>query len=464
MKKNIVVIGSGLAGSLICNELAETANVTLLERGPKDVVRYPHLNFIKKRLASFNTFCFSGGGGSNLWHNGLIPIHNKDVTSKEFSELLEDAQPYMDKAATNLFFPAKSFKTEYRETLTEMNRVSDKVGIFDEGVDCLIYPKKYKKLTIDSRVAQHYLVDNIDFKANGRRITEVEFSVGQEKKRIITDTVIICGGTFGSPRLVTKVLSAIGQTNSRIGRGLIDHPAGFVGKVRFNREISDSIHKFALLDKEQYEACTGARLKSACGQYTCFAFFRPAITMSNRLSVYQYKSKLGGSSGIDRIKNAFSFKLFHPDILIEILSHVFGITIRSRTFNILVYFQQRRGDNNVSYDGEQLNIDWDITAKEIEIYKQILAKLDATLTPFADDLNIQSPITEEWLRSGAHHSGTISLGDGEDDLIDCNLQIKCCDNAFVCDGSVIQEHSYANTGLTIGQLALRLANKLSSSA
>jgi hypothetical protein len=31
---------------------------------------------------------------------------------------------------------------------------------------------------------------------------------------------------------------------------------------------------------------------------------------------------------------------------------------------------------------------------------------------------------------------------------------------YVCDGSVIQEHSYANTGLTIGQLALRLSEEL----
>jgi choline dehydrogenase-like flavoprotein len=32
---------------------------------------------------------------------------------------------------------------------------------------------------------------------------------------------------------------------------------------------------------------------------------------------------------------------------------------------------------------------------------------------------------------------------------------------FVCDGSIIQEHSYANTGLTIGQLAMRLAERVS---
>jgi choline dehydrogenase-like flavoprotein len=183
--------------------------------------------------------------------------------------------------------------------------------------------------------------------------------------------------------------------------------------------------------------------------------------MSNRLSVYQYKSKLGGSSGLKRIKNALSFKLFHPDILIEILAHVFRINVPSRTFNILVYFQQRQAENNVTYEADTLNIDWSITARELEIYNEILDKLTTSLTPIAKKLNIQTPITEEWLRSGAHHSGTISFGSSKDEIVDTDLKLKCSDNAYVCDGSIIQEHSYANTGLTIGQFAVRLAKRLS---
>jgi choline dehydrogenase-like flavoprotein len=53
------------------------------------------------------------------------------------------------------------------------------------------------------------------------------------------------------------------------------------------------------------------------------------------------------------------------------------------------------------------------------------------------------------------------MGDTEDDLIDRDLKLKFCDNVYVCDGSVIQEHSYANTGLAIGQLAFRLVKRIS---
>jgi choline dehydrogenase-like flavoprotein len=79
------------------------------------------------------------------------------------------------------------------------------------------------------------------------------------------------------------------------------------------------------------------------------------------------------------------------------------------------------------------------------------------LSTVAEQVNLETALTDEWLWSGAHHSGTTSLGGSASDVVDKNLRVKFCDNVYVCDGSVIQEHSYANTGLTIGQLALRLA-------
>ena len=98
----------------------------------------------------------------------------------------------------------------------------------------------------------------------------------------------------------------------------------------------------------------------------------------------------------------------------------------------------------------------------MSIYNRILEKLRDCLIPLSDDLIIQIPLTDDWLWSAAHHSGTISLGDNPGDLVDKDLKLKNVENAFVCDGSIIQEHSYANTGLTIGQLAMRLADRLSN--
>lgn len=457
--KNIVVIGSGIAGSILCNELSKFAKVTLLERGEKDVISYPKLNFQKKRLAPFNTFCFSGGGGTNLWHNGLIPIGIKDVVSTSFSKLLIDSEPYTNKAAEMLNFNG-DYSSDYRNVVNEMNELADSIGDLGDGIDCLIYPKNYAKLSVNSDVNEHYCVEKISFDSDQDGITKVNFKKQDEELSVQTDIVIIAAGTFGSPEMVKKVLTSIGHDSTGVGKGLIDHPAGFVGKVKFSKDVAASINDFASLDKGHFESCSGIRVKSDCGKYTCFAFLRPAFTMGNHLSIYQYKSLLGGSSGIERIKNAISPKLLHPDILVEVISHVFGVRIPSNTFNILVYFQQHQGANYVDYNTQGHDITWDVNDSELDIYNSLLNKLNGILAKVAEKTNIQHPITKDWLRSGAHHSGTINLGGGKASDIDTDLKLNGCSNVYVCDGSVIQEHSYANTGLTIGKLALRLCEKI----
>lgn len=463
MKKNIVIVGSGIAGTLICNELnaLNQAKVTLLECGEKNIIKYPKINFIKKALAKFRTFCNSGGGGSNLWHNGLIPINKNDVTSEIFSTILEESAPFINKAAQRLFFETDDYLNKYNAAVNDMQNTANTIDAFPDGVDCLIYPKKTSKLSPDEGIAEHYDVKNIEFISNGSKINRIDFTSHNQKHQIFCDILIICAGTFGTPQLVQKALSSIGSHNTTVGAGLIDHPAGFVGKVKFKRSINKIMRKFAIEEKDNYTYCTGTRIKSKCGNYTGFAFFRPALTMHNSLAIYQYKSLLAGSHGMARIKNALSIKLFHPDILLEVISHLFKIAIPTRTANILIYFQQRRSTNSVSYSNDTIDIDWQISEEEISIYNEILKSLKHNLAPISDAINIQLPITADWLRSGAHHSGTISIGDDiNQGVLDRNLKLVASENVYVCDGSVIQEHSYANTGLTIGQLALRLAHKL----
>ena len=104
MTKKVVVIGGGLAGCLLCNELAGQAEVTLLEVGRKDAISYPKLGFDRKQLAAVPTCCYGGGGTTNLWHNGLIPIRREDVADPVFGGVLSEAQAFTDRAAAALFF------------------------------------------------------------------------------------------------------------------------------------------------------------------------------------------------------------------------------------------------------------------------------------------------------------------------------------------------------------------------
>ena len=460
MKKKVVVIGGGLAGSLICNELVKYFDVVLLEIGEKNKVRHPQVNFLNKKFAEVSTFCFAGGGTTNLWHNGLIPIRPQDVTSHDFKEVLAETESYQNKAAANLFWLDNPYSAEYEKIISETNLLAEKIGIFSDGVDCLLYPKKFSKLEVSNAVDAFYEVRDIEFSSVGKKITSVSYYIGQKRHSVDADVIILSGGALGSPLLVKKVLSAINSSTENVGTGLADHPIGFVGKVKIKKTLNRDIKQFSVRDRGNYECRTAIRVKSDCGKYTGCAFLRPALTMGNRLPIYKYKSLLGASNGRHRIRNMFSWKLFHPDILAEIYSHLLGVNIPGRIYNVLFLFEQKRGKNYVSYDDSDLEVSWSITEDELKIYKGMIKKLHHMLTAIADEINLKTNITEDWLWSAAHHSGTISLGNKKDDLVDKDLTLKVCDNVFVCDGSVIQEHSYANTGLTLGALAMRLAERV----
>lgn len=460
MEKNIVIIGAGLAGTLICNRLVTKCNVTLLEVGDENVFRYPQIKFTQKVFASVKTFCQGGGGTTNLWHNGLIPVFARDVTLDAFKEVLTQAEDYHDKAAENLFWLGNPYSNEYEKITSEMNLLVEKTGVFSDGVDCLLYPKKFTKLVVTTAVDSFYAVSDIEFSSVEKRIASVSYRIGKTKYSVDADVVIISAGTLGSPLLVKKVLSSLGCSGETVGLGLADHPLGFVGKVKMKKSVNRDMKLLSVSDRGDYECRTGIRVKSECGKYTGCAFLRPALTMGNKLSIYKYKSLLGAGSGMDRIRNMFSWKLFHPDILAEIYSHLFGANIPGRIYNILFLFEQKRGKSSVSYDDSGLVVDWSITDEELRICREMIKKLQGMLAGISDEINLETDITDDWLWSAAHHSGTISLGDNEDDIVDKDLKLKACDNVFVCDGSIIQEHSYANTGLTIGSLSMRLAERV----
>jgi choline dehydrogenase-like flavoprotein len=459
IKPSVVVIGAGLAGSLLCNELANDTDVTLLEIGEEDRIRYPQIGFDNKPLAHVHTFCYGGGGTTNLWHNGLIPIDPNDVHGSEFRKVLVDSNQFMNEAAARLFFKG-SFSRAYREAVSEATALDNSVGISGDGVDCLLYPKRFRRLTVDPRVRSFYRVDRIRFQLTTKRIRSVHFTIDGKEQSVQASAVIVAAGSMGSPKILKDIITASGTAITPPGTGFIDHPLGFVGKVRFKKEVSGAIDRLSLTVKGDYVVRSALRLKSECGRYTCCAFLRPALTMGNILAIYKHKSLLGATTGLTRIRNAFSWKLFHPDIMAEVVSHLFGVNVPGRTFNVLFVGEQRRGASRVYYQDDALRVNWSIAAEELAIFRSLLRKISKILGSVAEEINIRTDVTEDWFWSGAHHSCTTPLSADSKGLVDEQLKLKVCENAYVCDASVIQEHSYANTGLTVGQLALRLAAEL----
>ena len=456
-----MIIGSGLAGSVLANELAGENDVTVLETGPATGFVYPPFRSTNKQLAHINTFCHGAGGGTNLWHNGLIPIDPDDVSNTLFRQVLGDSSDYIDKAASRLHMRGTSYCAEYAAAKKTSEVLGDRIGAFADGVDSLIYPKSYTPLVLRDSIQAFFGVSDLQFRSGGSGVSEALFTADNAEQRLPIDSLIICCGSFGTPIVLERLLESAGHDLHDTGKGLIDHPMGFVGKVRFPRSISDAVGRFALQDAGSYEFRSAVRLRSECGEYTGCVFFRPAITMTNKLETYIYKSMLGASKGRKRLRHALSPRILHPDIIAEIVSHLLPVSIPTRTYSILFMGEQRDRRNRVFGTERDLRVDWSISRQELEIYNGMIRRLTKMLEGSAESLVVNANLDSSWLWSGAHHSGTTAMGSDKPGSIDRNLRVNGLDNAFVCDASVIQEHSYANTGLTIGQLALRLADHIS---
>ena len=78
------------------------------------------------------------------------------------------------------------------------------------------------------------------------KIKKVNFKCDSENIEITPDLVIVAAGTFGSPAIVKNILESLNINPKNLGKGLIDHPVGFLGKVKFNKQQSVIMHKFSL--------------------------------------------------------------------------------------------------------------------------------------------------------------------------------------------------------------------------
>ena len=117
---------------------------------------------------------------------------------------------------------------------------------------------------------------------------------------------------MGSPRILRDIITATGHRFESLGTGFIDHPLGFVGKVRFKKDAVDAINRLSMIDHDDYVVRSALRLKSACGRYTCCAFLRPALTIHNSLSIYKYKSLLGRNDGLDQAPQRVFLEALSP--------------------------------------------------------------------------------------------------------------------------------------------------------
>ncbi|EKF9662997.1 hypothetical protein O1C66_003247 [Vibrio cholerae] len=452
--KKVIIIGSGVAGATLANQLCGSFDVTVIEKGSKGDFYVPEKNYLARTFGSSPTYCIGEGGTSNLWHNGLIPINCEHLHDLEFKRIISDSTRYLDDSASSL-----NFKGKYSYELSERKSHYDKLFIKHNLVvdhDTILVPKANPKLHLDSKVSKFFEVDNFSVKYRDKNVESVSFTYSKSKLNtsIPCDYLIVCAGGIGTPPVLNQILGAY-ESHGK----LIDHPMGFVGKIKVKKEHTELFKSLVNTDCGDMVSRCGLVIENNGYRHICY--FRPAASMENDLTIYKFKSKLAASSWPERFKMIFSKNFFHPDIILEILMHLSGRQVGKSIFSLWFVFEQKP-NQEVPYRVSNQEVDtisWNVNEKEIENYQESISILVEKISSMIDKSNVVSDNLADYLWSAAHHSGSVGIGK-EHGQVDENLKLNDVGNVYVCDGSIINEHSYANTGLTIGQLAIRLSYHL----
>jgi hypothetical protein len=460
-KKSVVIIGAGLAGTCIANSLIKTMNVFILDKGPNNDFITPKCEFINKKFGDSNTYVNGVGGTTHLWHNGLMQITPNKVKGG-FRSIVEKSEPYLNKAALALglkgeFDKNKNSELDYYRKIYQQQGNSN----IEVELDTIIVPKTspLKELHKDVQVfpnseIQSYVIEENDVRA-------VNFTTLGKAHNIVCDFLVISSGGIGSVHVVSSLLEMTGIKTKKFGKGLIDHPMGFLGKIKVKRNFRQLFQSLCHHEMPEYTSRCGIVVKSQ--DLNHIFYFRPAMSMTNKLSLYKFKSALGGSTWKQRFKMMLDPKFYHPDILIEIVSHLFKVVVPTRHFAVWGVFEQKRSlERSVRVTKNDTDyIDWSISDSELNSYSEALKMLESILLPYTAKVKVVTSNLEEYLWSAAHHSSTMSYGT-EDWELDDNLKLNAFKNVYVCDGSVIEQNAYVNTGLLIAQLSQRLSDHLTT--
>ena len=461
MKPRLIIVGAGLGGCCLADALAESWDVTMVELRNSDAKLSQGIVDVGRPAVTNPHVGYGLGGTTAVWHNGLIEF-DAEIFDQYWPFPKSELKSYYAAAFSKLSGVTLDAATNAAEALKQKLQA---IGVPQKLMrQSLYYPRRrinvWKHFSLASRVSliegevSGFLPDN----AAGVRGVVVRR--GDADLQVEADVVVLAAGGLGTPLLMQKLAqftSSIALQHA--GRHYEDHPTGFVAEVA----LEAPFYKFwnyaipGLKGNLRMPVVVEQDGLQVSFQFRPAAQFRPRNKLNSMLNELR--------NGPFNLKNYFRL-LGHADDILDILSFRFGLKWPTKRYSLLMVAQQPpETDVGVWRDPVNLTIlrNWILTDTYI-------ASLEKAIHTVVDKLGCKgnANIFANWatdLKSSAHHSGTARMHSSPDaGVCDGNARVHGLRNLFVCDGSLIPSSGYANTGLTIAALALRLAQHLNQNA
>jgi choline dehydrogenase-like flavoprotein len=435
--KKVIVIGAGLSGLTLANQLLKNnvCNIVVLEKGLKKTpfndesfykINKPNLNFTRAK---------GEGGTSNYWHSGLIRMPKESSWTE--SMLYESG--WYDKAI-------ELTGCRFFNNLNKNNK--------DYEFDYIYYPFKRFRAAPDKGLEIKFDVKNIKINP---KINSIEFSSQDIDLSLDYDFLILAAGGIGTPLILKNQNNSHNFNQEICGKNLTDHTSSNPMRVKLK---NFSLINFSYLTTSGILR-KGYKYKDPVSGLNHIIYVRPAMSMKLSGHTQSLKRLMIGFWGEkNKIKTLLKL-LSSIDILLEVIANKIPAPIFTKYLSVSVVSEQQEVNSNfIDLNNDSVEINWTFNNEErasvISACYWFLKNSGFQIK----DFNISTKENIEYT-SSCHHSGTARFGsEASTSLVDKNLKFHEYNNIYICDGSVLPNTSYANTGLTIIALSLRLANHI----
>lgn len=456
---DVVVTGSGCGGGILAANLAERgAKVALLEAGgitslthfaniprSQPLVDYTHQNIdLYHRLQSRNATSsnskyrggqfFGLGGKMNLW-GGLAPRMSPEEFRHWPAEIANDLLgAYYDRAEALMGVAGRSsaygsaVATHLRSaTGTELNPAGFAFGLYGEGESWRRFSTVdlFSEGLLTGDMRKHpdlFLFHPVNrlVEEGGRIVSAVAYSVLEDREIVFkADRYVLAAGVLGSPLLAERSGLALGKAR---GTGFTDHP------VQYARFYIDG-------DSGYFRQGESAKLMGQVEHKEPFNV------------LFHMNTDLDNESVVGTAARGFSCEV--------VFLHSFPLNDDNRIYHT--------GDERNAFSDAHIDVEGPVLAPEIKqlthrIARDSIEALGGTLLESTELVLNQAPVG-----NAGNEVGSMRLSEAAGTgVFDANLKAHALANLYGCDASVFPHAAAANPTLTIGALALRLADRLAA--
>ena len=512
------IIGAGISGIILADQLSEQFQVALIESGDFNVVeKTQELNEIlcsgHPVRANFQSRVRHYGGACNLWAGRNLVLNDIDLDVREW--VANSGWPI---SFTEL---KKYYSRLYRlygmadYSLFNKGKDSSSDSLYDDmaadpalELDNAVWGKKvprfgrnstsFKKLNKKTNVT---LFKNATVKKladSGREIVSCAVISGTKRGVNIkaSNYVLATGGIENARVLLSsrdQCLDGIGNLHDNVGRYFMDHPSAVRSDIRLSKDIynsslfvkpvkngrfknvirfSDNYQKEHLLTNNHIEFSVQYP-KSYEEAFSSAVQIAKTIlkkgSSSNRLDFSKVRM-----SKIPEIIYLLSPSELFPHFVTEFyykFNKMMRRPIKAKSIVISHHLEQiPNRDSRVTLSDElnylginKVNLHWLVGDKELETAN----KLERHVIDRLKELGWVDPSVGyqqiKALSDSSHHIGTTRMSEKpQDGVVDLNCKVHAIDNLYIAGSSVFPTSGSANPTYTIAALTLRLASHFRS--